>query len=280
MVREIDDKGYIKFVNLGGIDPRVLCGRHVTLGDEDRRVSGVIASKAIHHQKPDERLVSTPIDKMYIDIGATSREEAEQYVSVGDFGTFDSDFEIFGEGGRLMKGKAIDDRLGCTVMIEVMRAIKDRKIRPSHDLYFAFTVREEVGLSGAEVTANRIAPDFAIVLESTAIADIADVAPRSRVAEVGEGGVISLLDRSTIYDRAFVDFAMETAEREGIPAQIKRYVSGGNDAGHIHKSGKGVRALAISAATRYLHSASCVAAVRDFESIRALVLALVADWRL
>ena len=100
------------------------------------------------------------------------------------------------------------------------------------------------------------------------------------MAEVGQGGVISLLDRSTIYDRAFVDFAMETAEREGIPAQIKRYVSGGNDAGHIHKSGAGVRSLAISAATRYLHSASCVAAIRDFESIRALVLALVADWRL
>ena len=97
----------------------------------------------------------------------------------------------------------------------------------------------------------------------------------SRVAKVGDGGAISLMDRSTIYDRGFVDLALGLAKTEGIKAQVKKYVSGGNDAGHIHKSLGGIKTLAISAPTRYLHSACCVAAVEDYFSIKALVSALL-----
>ncbi len=280
MANEIGEDGYIKFACLGGIDPRVLCGRGVTLGDENNKVKGVIASKAIHLQSPEDRKSATQADKMYIDIGAYDREEALKYVSPGDFGTFDSDFVLFGSGERLVKCKAIDDRLGCTVMIEVMRLLaKEGKPLP-FDLYFCFTVREEVGYSGAGTAANMISPDFSIVLEATAVADLADVPESSQAAKLGEGGAISLADRATIYDREFVNFALDTAKRKGIKAQIKKYVSGGNDAGVIHRSGTGVRTLAISAPTRYLHSASCVAAVSDFYAIEELVYAMLTNFGL
>lgn len=278
MINEITDEGYLRFANLGGIDPRVLCGRHVTVMGKSGDIPGVIASKAIHHQTPDERRQATPVDKMYISIGASSREEAEKYVSVGDSATFDSDFICFGNGK--IKGKAIDDRLGCSVMIETLRHLVSENKKLPYDVYFCFTVREEIGLSGAQTTAQRLEPDTALVLESTAVADIAGVAANSRVAVQGEGGAISLADRSTLYDRRLLELAMSTAAASGIKAQIKRLVSGGNDAGHIHKSGKGVRALAISCPTRYIHSASCVADMADYEAILKLVCALIDGGRL
>ena len=263
---------------LGGIDSRVLCGRKVTFRGKEGDVSGVIASKAIHHQSAEERKNATKANDMYVDIGATSREDAESVLSRGDSGTFDSEFVIFGENDAYAKCKALDDRLGCVVMIETLRRIKKEGIELPFDLVCAFTVREEIGISGATAAAHRFRPDYAIVLETTAIADLPDVPKNSRVSEVGNGGVVSLMDRSTIYNRDFVDGAMKIAEENGIPAQIKRYVSGGNDAGHIHKTADGTRCLAISAPTRYLHSASCVIAIRDFESIKSHVYAILTSY--
>ena len=275
IIKDIDGEGYIRFGCLGGIDPRVLCGRKVTFRGKEGDVSGVIASKAIHHQSAEERKNATKANDMYVDIGATSKEDAESVLARGDSGTFDSEFVIFGENDAYAKCKALDDRLGCVVMIETLRRIKEEGIELPFDLVCAFTVREEIGISGATAAAHRFRPDYAIVLETTAIADLPDVPKNSRVSEVGAGGVVSLMDRSTIYNRDFVDGAMKIAEENGIPAQIKRYVSGGNDAGHIHKTADGTRCLAISAPTRYLHSASCVIALRDFEAIKSHVYAIL-----
>ncbi len=275
MIKEITEGGYLKFETVGGIDERVLCGRNVTVGDETRQISGVIASKAIHHQTKEEREKTTPIKDMYIDIGAKDKEDAERLISLGDFGTFDSEFVIFGEDSSFVKGKALDDRLGCAVLLLLMEKLASGEVKTDKDLYICFTVREEVGLSGAQTVAQKLMPDHAIVLECTAVADIADVKPASRVAELGSGGALSLADRATIYDRDFIDLARETAQKNGIPVQVKRYISGGNDAGHIHKSGKGVKCLALSAPTRYLHSPSCVASLRDYEAMESLIEALV-----
>lgn len=280
MINDITDEGYLKFATIGGIDSRVLCGRNVVLGDENKRVKGVIASKAIHMQSAEERKKTTPIDKMYIDIGALDKADAERYISIGDVGVFDSDFVRFGKDGKRIKGKALDDRLGCSVMIEVMRALKNDKRELPYDVYFAFTCCEEIGISGASVAAQTISPDIAIVLECTAVADIADVPESSRVAMLGEGGAISFMDRSTIYDRQFVDVALKIAENKGIRAQIKRFVSGGNDASHIQRSGKGVKTLAISAPSRYIHSASNVVDADDYTAIRDLVYAMVSEGKL
>ena len=156
-------------------------------------------------------------------------------------------------------------------MIEIMRKIKEQGITFENDVLFAFTVREETGLSGAGVLAHRYAPDYSIVIECTAVADLPDVAAHKRIAALGNGGAVSIADRSTIYQKDMVDLAMNTAGNSGIKAQLKKYISGGNDAGHIHKSGVGVSVIAVSVPTRYLHSAACVAAWSDYEAVRDLV---------
>ena len=271
IITDITSDGYLKFACLGGIDPRVLCGRGVVLSGKEGDVRGVIASKAIHHQSADERAKSTPVKSMYIDIGASSAEEAGKYISVGDAGTFDSEFILFGEDNAYIKAKAIDDRLGCAVIILLAERMKEENITLPYDLYCCFTVREEIGKTGARMVASRISPDYAIVLESTAIGDLPDVEENSRVAYVGKGGVVSLVDRATVYDRDMVDGCMKIAAEAGIPAQIKKYVSGGNDAGKIHRTGPGVRCLAVSAPVRYLHAPCSVASVDDFFSMIELI---------
>lgn len=282
MVNEICDDGTVRFGNVGGIDPSVLSGRKVILGDEreESRVRGVIASKAIHHKDKDERGKPVKIKDLYIDIGAKDKEECEKYLSQGSFGTFDSEFVVFGKNGSTVKSKAIDDRMGCAVMIEIMDSLAKAPAECDLDVYFCFTVREEIGLSGAKTAAQKIAPDHSIVLETTAVGDIAGSPESRKVSKLGEGGTLSLMDRSTIYDREFLNFALDTAKKDQIPVQVKKYVSGGNDAGHIHKTGVGVKALALSVPTRYLHSPSCVASLEDYRSVIRLTEAMIRSFSL
>lgn len=276
MINDIDKDGYLKLATVGGIDNRVIAGKRVVFKsyEGDTKIDGIVCVKAIHHKPRDERDKVTTLDKMYADIGSASKEETEGLLSIGDYAVFDSEFVTYGKDNKYIKSKALDDRMGCAAMIEIMRRIRDEKITPRNDIIFGFTVREETGLSGAGAVAHRFMPDYSIVLECTAVADIPDVTEWKRVAKLGEGGAISLADRSTIYPQEFVDLAMNTAREKNIKAQIKKYISGGNDAGHIHKSGKGVKALAISAPTRYLHSPACVAHYDDYEAIRDLVFEL------
>jgi endoglucanase len=276
MITGIEDNGYLRFSNIGGIDSNVLCGRRITISNGNKKLPAIIASKPIHMQSEDERGEVTPPDKMYMDIGAKSKADAEELCHIGDYATFDSDFIYFGESNRRIKGKAIDDRLGCAALIDVMRGIFHGS-RPNFDLYFAFTVREEVGSSGAGAVAYSVAPAYSIVIESTAVADIAGVTENERVAILGGGGVLSLIDKGTVYDRDFVDFALNCAKKHNINCQIKRYISGANDAACIHKSRSGVKTIAISAPVRYLHSASCVADTSDYFSITALIGAIIGD---
>ncbi len=280
MVSDITEEGYLKFMTVGGISPTVLLDKRVVIGEGDKRINGIISAKAIHMQTAEERTKVVPISKMYIDIGASSEAEAREYVEVGDVGVFDSDFVRFGAEDKLIKGKALDDRLGCAIMIDVMRQLHESNKGLEYDVYFAFTCCEEIGISGAVVAANTISPDAAIVLESTAVADICGVPEASRVAKLGEGGAISLMDRSTIYDRNIVEIALSVAEIKGIKAQIKRYISGGNDSANIQRSGKGVKVLSLSAPSRYIHSASNVVHADDVESMKELVYALVAGGKL
>lgn len=275
MINRIRDDGSMTFGTVGGIDPSVLPGRHLTVKGKDGYYDGVVSSMAIHHKDRKDEKKPTKIKNLSIDIGAESKEAAEAVISVGDYATFSSEFFTFGKDGCTMKGKALDDRCGCAVMIEVMEALAANPPEDNLDVYFCFTVREEIGLSGALPVAERIRPDFALVLESTAVADIEGVENAKRVASLGQGGAISLMDRSTIYDASLCRFALEIAKEKEIPAQVKQYVSGGNDAGHIHKSGTGVKTLALSLPTRYLHSASCVASVADYEAMCAHTEALV-----
>lgn len=280
MVTGITEEGYLKFGTVGGIDPAVLCGRPVTVAHGDEFLQGVIASKAIHLQTPEERKSVTPVSKMYIDVGATDKQDAENHVSVGDCVAFRSDFEVFGEGGCQMKGKALDDRAGCAALIEIMRDLYETPCDLPFDVYFAFTRCEEVGISGANVAAHTIAPTHAIVMEATAVNDLPGVSFPARVSELCKGGIISLVDGGTIYDNGMVQFSLRVAEAKDVPCQIKQYTSGANDARVIQRSREGVKVLGLALPTRYIHSASCVATYADYEAYRDLVIQMLRHWNM
>lgn len=279
MIREITEEGYLKFDTVGGIDPRVLCGRHVLVGEGKGQLHGVIASKAIHLQTPEERTKSTPVSAMYIDIGAKSREEAQKHVSVGTCAVFDSEFVTFGKDNSRMKGKALDDRAGCAALIEIMRDLYRNPCNMPFDVYFAFTTCEEVGISGANVAAFGVKPDTALIVEATGVNDLPG-AGRNAVSQQGEGGTLSLADVGTVYDMGFVEYARSTAEEQGLKCQIKQAFTGGTDAAHIQRSLTGVRVLGLSLPTRYIHCASCVALYEDYEQTRDLVKAMLREWKL
>ena len=253
IVTYICSDGCLKFDTVGGIDPRILFGKRVFIGDE--RVAGVIGGTAIHNLSDDERKKAPSASEMTIDIGCTSKAEAEKLVRQGDSVVFDSDFLRFGEGR--IRSKAIDDRAGCALMLKM---IEDGC---EYDTMFTFVVQEEVGLRGAKAAAYTADPEFAVVLESTTAADIPSSKGEKRVCAVGGGPVVSFMDRHTIYDKELYHMAFDAAAECGIPCQTKSVVAGGNDAGAIHITRGGVRTAAVSLPCRYLHSPSCVIAESD-----------------
>ncbi|MBQ1554636.1 MAG: M42 family metallopeptidase [Clostridia bacterium] len=264
IVTDINENGLLKFATVGGIDRRVLCGTAVLVGDD--KLPGVIGAKPIHLLEGDERDKAPEVKDLYIDVGALSKEEAMEKVLPGDDVVFDTKFGEFGDG--LLKGKALDDRAGCAVLMELLK--RDLPC----DLWFVFSTMEEVGLRGAKGAAFSVAPDMAIVVESTTAADIPNVDDCAQVCQVGKGAVMSFMDRTTIYDRGMLKMAQRVAQERGIAWQFKRGVTGGNDAGTIHNSRGGVRTAAVSLPCRYLHSPCGVIAESDLNAVCELVWGL------
>ena len=256
IVTYIRPDGTLSFGNVGGIDPSVVIGRQVKVGKE--HISGVVGSTAVHNLSKEQREKAPKTDSLYIDIGAADKAEAEKYVSLGDCAYFASEFTEL--GGSRIKSKALDDRAGCAMMIELMHEELE------YDTYFVFNVQEEIGLRGATASAYSVAPDYAIVLETTTAADIDGASGAKKVCEVGNGPVVSFMDRHTMYDKELYRLAFDIAKEEGLPCQTKTMIAGGNDAGAVHISGRGVRTMAVSLPCRYLHSPSCVIDYADLEN--------------
>jgi endoglucanase len=264
IITGITDDGYLRFSPVGGIDFRVCLDRVVTIGDG---VNGVIGDKAFHLLEDDEKKSCPSFDKLLIDIGATSRKEAENVVSLGDYAYFSSDYYEFGDG--FIKAKALDDRIGCMLMIELIKS--DLK----YDTYFCFNVQEEVGLRGSQCTSYCVNADVALVLESTTAGDLDGVSGCDRVCVLGDGPVVSFMDSRTVYDKELYNLAMNVAKINNIPVQTKTAIAGGNDAGAIQTSGNGTRVIAISLPSRYIHSASSVVKKCDIDNTRKLVKELL-----
>lgn len=254
IVRYINDDGTLKISPVGGIDPRVVFGRRVAIGDNN--IIGVIGGQAVHNVSADNRKKAVKFEQMNVDIGCSTKEEAEKLVQLGDSVCFESEFFEFGE--NKIKGKAIDDRAGCAIMIEMI----DGELE--YDTWFTFVVQEEIGLRGSTVAAYTVNPDYALVLETTTAADVPSAGADKKVCKLGNGPVISFMDRHTIYDKELYKMAFDAAKENCIPCQTKTMVAGGNDAGAIHVSRGGVRTAAISLPCRYLHSPSCVIDKEDY----------------
>lgn len=267
IITHVTDEGFLKFGFVGGVDRRIAIGKPVVLGPD--RVPGIISLKAIHLTDKAELKKVPKTDSLYIDIGAGSREEALKKVPLGTYGSFVSQPEEFGDG--FFKARAIDDRIGCAIMLELL------KEELPLDVTFAFTAQEEVGTRGAFGAAFSVTPQVALVLETTTAADLPGVDSHRRVCAPGKGPVISYMDGSTIYDRGLFEDLRRLAEDNGIPWQTKEYIAGGNDARTIQRTKQGVRVAAMSAATRYLHAPSSVASVADFKNMLELTRLFLLD---
>lgn len=261
IITGITSDGYLRFAPVGGIDTKVCLDRAVTVGEN--RINGVIADKAYHLLEDSEKDKAPSFDKLLIDIGAKSETQAQSVVSLGDFAYFESDYTELGNG--YIKAKALDDRIGCMLMIELIKSELE------YDTVFCFNVQEEVGLRGSKCTSFAVGADISIVLEATTAGDLDGVTGADRVCVLGNGGVVSFMDNRTIYDRELYKLAMNTASENNIPVQTKTAVAGGNDAGSIQTSGKGAKVMALSLPCRYIHSPSSVVKKSDIDNTRKLL---------
>ena len=254
IITAINGDGSLCFSTVGGINCDSLVSKRVIFGN----TVGVVQTKPVHLLSDAEKGKLPDKSSLTIDIGATSADEAKQYVSVGDIGTFYSKYERLGDNNLL--ARALDDRVGCAILMTLIT--EDQP----YDAYYTFSVQEEVGCRGARTATYQVNPDIALVLEATTAADIPDVPQNSKVCFLGKGAAVSFMDNGTMYDRKLFDAAFKTAEQEGIKVQAKASVSGGNDASAIHQTRDGVRVLAISTPCRYLHSSACLINLDDMQA--------------
>ena len=258
----ITEEGYIGFSAVGGIDEKILLGKTVLIGE--RKIPGVIGVKPVHLLTAEEKLSAIKIDDLYIDIGAKNKDQTLRYVSPGDFICFGSDFKV---NGDIIMAKALDDRIGCMILIDLIKS------ELPFDVYFSFVVQEEIGLSGSTVASYKVAPDSAIVVETTTAADIHG--NDDKVCSICGGPVVPFMDRATVYDRDYYKIAFDLAKKHGLKIQTKTAIAGANDAGAIHKSRGGVKTITVSVPCRYLHSAYSLANIEDIENAEKLVLKLI-----
>ncbi|ABR48773.1 Cellulase [Alkaliphilus metalliredigens QYMF] len=254
MVKGIEESGLLRFAPIGGIDPRILVSKIVLIGDN--KLIGIIGAKAIHMQKPSERKKALSIDDLYIDIGVSSKEEAEKLLSIGDYIAFQSDYVEF--ANNRVKSKALDNRVGCAILIELL------KMDLNVNITGIFTVQEEIGLRGSAVAANQIKGDLAIVLEGTTCSDVKGIEPHFQATNLDGGPAISIMDRTSIYNRPLVDSLIETAKENNIPWQYRRSSFGGNDAGSFHLAQEGTPCVSLAVPCRYIHSPASVLSLDDY----------------
>ncbi|MEG3006982.1 MAG: M42 family peptidase [Oscillospiraceae bacterium] len=261
MVRYIEDNGFIRFTTCGDIDPRVVVGRAVVIGKN--KVVGVIGTKAMHVKTADERSKTYEFKDLYIDIGAKDKAEAEKYVKLSDRATFRCDFVEFGED--LVRCKAIDNRAGCAVLINLIENFDE------YDVNYAFTVQEETGCMGGRVAANTINPDIAVIVETTEAGDIPGTSEDKVMCKLGGGPVIYFKDKATIYNHELYTFFVDKAEEFKMPCQIKAGVEGKNESRLVQVSNGGIKVAAVSIPCRYLHSASCTMKKEDLNNTYELL---------
>ncbi|WP_077367596.1 M42 family metallopeptidase [Anaerosalibacter sp. Marseille-P3206] len=265
MITGIDNSGLLKFTTVGGIDKRILVSKTVRIGKN--KINGVIGSKPIHLQDKDEWSKALDIKNLYIDIGVNTKEEAEKLVSIGDYVMFNSEYIEF--GNNLIKAKALDNRVGCSVLIDLLKEETDLSF------YGVFTVMEEVGLVGAGPAAYSVEPDISIILEGTLCADTPGTEDHMIPTKLGHGPAISLMDRTTLFDVNLRQKIVSIAKENNIPYQFRKTTFGGNDSGKIHLAKKGSVTSTISVPCRYIHSPVSVMSKKDYYNTHKLLLAII-----
>ena len=264
-----EENGLFRFIKVGGIDERVLPGKTVLVGRDN--LPGVIGAKAIHLMEPGEMENKIPIDALRIDVGPGGGR-----VKPGDRATFSTRFR---DVGTSFIAKALDNRLGCAALLEILRAANQSTALDHVELLLAWSVQEEIGGRGARVAAYSLNPDMAIAIDSTPANDLpmhdaVEGYPNENMTyntRLGRGPAIYIADSSTLGDPRLARHLIRTGDELGIPYQIRQPGGGGTDAGAIHRVRAGVPSISVSVPGRYLHTAASVVRRADYENTIALV---------
>lgn len=271
IVRYIDKNGFIKFSKLGGINDQMLLNQEVYIHSNGEKILGVVGSKPPHRMKAAEKKKPVEYENMFIDIGASSKEDAEEYVNVGDPITIKQKFAEL--KNDLVMGNAMDNRVGCAILLEVMKQAES-----DATIYGVGTVQEEVGLKGARTSAYRINPDIALALDVTISGDHPGMKEEEAPAKAGKGPCIILTDasgRGIITHPRVKELLIDAAKEEEIPYQLEVSEGGTTDATAIHLTREGIPTGVISPPSRYIHTPVSVVNIKDVENAVKLILAVL-----
>ena len=274
IVTHIDDNGFLKFLQLGGWWDQTLLSQRVIVKTHKGDVVGVVGAKPPHLLSADERGKMVEKKDMYIDVGSTGKAETEAAgVRVGDPVVPDSEFVVMA-GGKTYLAKAFDNRIGCAVVIDVLRRFRNEAL--PNDLYGVQTVMEEVGLRGATTSVRAVDPDVAIILESDIAGDVPGIKKEQSSVRLGGGPGLSVFDARMIPNTKLRNLVIDTAAEQGIPLQFSSMPGGATDGGAIHLHGTGVPTVVIGVPSRHIHSHGSIIHRDDYDNAVKLVAALVA----
>lgn len=260
VVTNVDERGFLKIDRVGGVSPYTILQSRLRFGD----VVGVVGLEGETQEEIQTNIQKLSFEKLFVDVGAKSRDEAMSICPIGTFGTFDSYFHVQGD---FFISKSMDDRIGCAVIIEVLRRLG----KPTNTIFGVFAVQEEVGLIGAHVAGFDLDPDVAIAVDVTGAGDTPKGLKRVPMS-LGKGACIKVKDSASISDRRIVEKLVELAERHGIPHQMEVLIYGGTDAAGYQATKSGIPSATVSIPTRYVHTPSEMVSQHDVEATIELVL--------
>lgn len=268
LVRHVEESGFLRVVALGGVNAASAQGHEVVVMGEKGEVPGIVGVTPPHLREAQPRELT--VEDLYVDVGAASAEEAARAgVSVGAPVAFAPSFSDWGE---YVSGKALDDRVGCYALLEVLRECSWPE---RGTVVFAFTVQEEVGLRGASALAHELKPDYAIAVEGTIANDTPGTPPDRVVTRVGKGPAIRVMDRTIIASQKLLKHVKGIAEKLGVPHQLQLSPYSGTDAGSFAQVGSA--ATAVSVPVRYIHAPVSLAKKSDIDYAVSLLKAIVED---
>ncbi|MGM0471211.1 MAG: M42 family metallopeptidase [Bacillota bacterium] len=261
MITNIEKNGLLSFKPVGSVDKRILVSKQVVVGQD--KVSGVIGAKPIHLQKPQERKKPLDFKQLYIDIGAEDKQAAKKLVELGDSVSFATGFDQL--GSKTVKGKAFDDRVGCSLLVELLQRDYD------FSFYGVFSVQEEVGLRGAGVAAYDIEPDLALVLEGTTASDVPESKEEEQSTVVNDGPAFTVMDATIIPNQKLLQNLIQVADKQQIEYQFRRSTKAGTDAGRIHLLKEGIPTAIVSVPVRYIHAPTSLLHLDDYQATNNLL---------
>jgi len=263
VVTNIDDKGFLRIEPVGGVSPYTYVGHRVRFP----KATGVVYYEGETPEEQKKNLSNLTFDHLFVDIGACDRKEAESIVPIGTFGVYDS---YFYENGEYLVSKSMDDRIGCAVLVEVFKNLKD----PRHTVIGSFSVQEEIGLVGASVAAYDFSPLLCVAVDVTDSADYPKGLKRHAMA-LGKGPAIKIKDRASISHRKVVELLEQAAQKAGVPYQKEVLTFGGTNAAVLQRTKEGIPSATLSIPTRYVHSPSETVSLNDVEGAVKLLVSFI-----